>query len=532
MHRQLDAFLLVNRIGVAMLFVWAVLSCMNAAFGSWQATIVAAPTISQITPVSCVVSWPSYSSFDETTHYQVRLNGAFYGSSTKGNSQTVIAQRPGNTSAIDYVIYHRGKMIGVSSSTLVLQCPAAPTGVYADTITSTSFRLSWGDVPTAEEYMVIIDGYPSQMVAAPAHVVTLTGFLPGELLNVRVRARNASGYSYDSKSILVQLLPPAPLKIAVSEIGQTAFRLSWEAATGAASYTVFRDTETVAEVGSETLTYIVASCTPGATHVAKLQSRNANGFSELSTETRVLMLPATPLRPMLLAVSSQSFTISWISVTGAGGYKIWRDTEWQIGNVSSLTTMATFNKGFDPGVAASITVSAYNNTGDSPQSPGLYVVMTDASTTASLTVLLLSNDLDPNRWVPGFRLTDIALQRGAAGIAETRSLSPVPTALIVWNPASDLVHQKMILYCISLDRDFRRAGLNIVAAQSTKMSEPRLILVNPDGIIVGTYGVTTPEPARQEIIQAFARRLPKSLVAPGLLQLYQQFEEMHQPDKN
>ncbi|HNV71301.1 MAG TPA: fibronectin type III domain-containing protein [Candidatus Ozemobacteraceae bacterium] len=527
MDKRLDAFLLVNRIGVAMLFIWAVFASMNAAFGSWSATIAAVPTISQITPVSCVVSWPVYPQYDDSTHYQVRLNGALYGSSTKGTSQKVIAQRPGYTSTIDYVIYHKGKVLGVSSATQVLQCPATPVGVYADTITSTSFRLSWGDVPTAEEYLIIIDGYPSQTVTAPAHQVLLDGFLPGVLLNVRVRARNASGYSYDSKPLTVQLLPPAPLQISVSEIGQTSFRLSWLAATGAASYTVFRDTETVVEVGSSTLTYVVASCTPGASHTVRLQSRNANGLSDLSTETRVLMIPATPLRPMTLAVSSQSFTISWIPVLGAQGYKIWRDTEWQIGNVSSQTTTATFKKGFDPGNAASITVSAYNQTGDSPQSPGVYVVLTDASGTASLTVWLLPDDMEIAAWKPGSQLTPVLARIEDASAANHESRRPGPMALVVWNPERSAEQGKMLRLCTDLDADVGRVGVKIQPAVSKSVRESQLFLIDQRRVVVAVYAITNAQTARQEILRAFGLQLPPPLIGPELMREYRHFEELH-----
>ena len=72
------------------------------------------PRISSISPDSCLVHWDPYANADFSTHYQVRLNTFLFGASTRQTVMPVTHLIPGNTNKIDYVIYHQGKILGIS----------------------------------------------------------------------------------------------------------------------------------------------------------------------------------------------------------------------------------------------------------------------------------------------------------------------------------------------------------------------------------------------------------------------------------
>jgi hypothetical protein len=368
-----------------------------------------APRISAITPDSCLVHWDPYTQADFSTHYQVRLNTFLFGSSTQQTTMAVGHLIPGNTNKIDYVIYHQGKILGISSSTSMLMAPATPSSLFADQISTTSFRLTWLSVPTATEYAIYTNEVLHSEVTAPHVQTTLTGFLPGEVIRVQVAARNPSGLSYFSRALLVRLLPPPPqLTVDVTKIGQTSFTASWQLLSDIATYTIFKDGTEHKSVGSQTNQVLVEECVPGATVTVKLKAFNSTGGSEFSPEVIVLTIPATPLRPIAYNIATNSFTLEWIAVTGTRGYKIYRDQFWLLYNVPVGQTSVLCARGFNPGEIASMTVTTYNDTGESPFSDTLTVQLLSLPT-APLTAAL--SPLSPRIWsIPDFRPTREVLE--------------------------------------------------------------------------------------------------------------------------
>ncbi|RCK79473.1 MAG: fibronectin type III domain-containing protein [Candidatus Ozemobacter sibiricus] len=354
------------------------------------------PTISQITPSGFRVSWIPYAQFSPRTHYQVQIDHALYGSSLFGTTTQVEGQSPGTTVAVSVVTFHDGHVIGVSSTTTVLLGPAAPAPVYATEITSSTFRLTWRPVPTADHYRIYL--FPEQLLqTVPASVTSLVlgPFTPGASLTVTVVAVNPSSPSAPSDPVWVRLKPPAPrLEVVADEIGTTSFRLRWTVAEGATGYTVYRDGEAVGVTDASTTTFLVASCSPGLVARARVVARNATGESDASNEVAVLLKPARPDRPWATEIATRSFVLNWRLVTGAESFQVFRDGEWHVANVAAPTTSVRLSSGLNPGDTVSMTVKARNATGDSEPSEPVVVTLLGGGGASSPRFLALIENLN------------------------------------------------------------------------------------------------------------------------------------------
>gem|GEM_PF-3223028 len=345
---------------------------------------LSAPVVSRITPVSFDVGWAMYPAADETTHYQTRIGNFLYGASLKEFSTTVRGLIPGRTMEIYLLTYHQGRLIGVSSPTSVLTGPEAPSAVSAFDIATTALSIRWQPVSTATSYAVYrLPGTLLATVPASSTQVRIGGFQPGERIGIVITAINPSSSSFPSASITVQLLPASPaIMVEATEIGQTAFNISWSQVPGAATYSVFLGTAIYGAVASNVSRLTVTGCIPGTTVTTQVRAENESGLSELSTPpVKILLLPPTPMAPVAGDIAPRSVRLSWLPVSGADGFKIWRDREWLVSNVPSSVVTVPLYSGINPGDIATYTVSAWNATGDSPQSPGVLVQFPSALAT-------------------------------------------------------------------------------------------------------------------------------------------------------
>ncbi|MFZ2960068.1 MAG: fibronectin type III domain-containing protein [Candidatus Ozemobacteraceae bacterium] len=334
------------------------------------------PRIDRIGPTSFRATWGVWPSADPTTCYQVRIDRALFSPSTLMPTQEILFLKGSRVYQVEVITYHQGQQADISSSAFVLTAAATPTNVIVVAVGTSGFTLNWDLVPTATEYQILIDGTVTQTVSAPLVSAVLAGLTPGRQLTVTVVARNSSGLSNPSKPVFVQLLPPAPLfSVKPEEIGQTAFTIRWKGVDGAASYGVTIDASPTVTVGSATLFYRATGLTPGATHTAKLAVMMPTGQTSEATETRVLLIPATPALPRALGISTSTFLLDWAPVAGAGWYKVYADGDFLIANIPAPLNSVLCEKGFNQGRTASMAVSACNVSGDSPRSPILAVTM-------------------------------------------------------------------------------------------------------------------------------------------------------------
>ncbi|MER7762480.1 glycoside hydrolase family 18 protein [Streptomyces sp. NPDC097619] len=99
-------------------------------------------------------------------------------------------------------------LIGPDPGTGGPQLPAAPTGLAAGTVTSTSAALSWSPVAGATGYRIYRDG--TQVLSPTTTSATLTGLVPSTPYSFQVSAVNAAGESPRSAAVALVTGPTDP----------------------------------------------------------------------------------------------------------------------------------------------------------------------------------------------------------------------------------------------------------------------------------------------------------------------------------
>ena len=170
--------------------------------------------------------------------------------------------------------------------------------------------------------------------------------------------------------------PPPPVvtppTLAAKALSTTTAQLSWNAVSGSPQgYKVYEtigsQTTLVATLGATTTSYQATGLTAGSTVSFKVQAYNANSSAD-SNVVKVTMPTLTP-PPTLTApqvtttvLSSTSALLSWNTVSGAQGYRIyWLNGNQQVllGTVGSSATGVQI-VGLTPGSTAKFMVEAFN----------------------------------------------------------------------------------------------------------------------------------------------------------------------------
>ena len=332
------------------------------------------PRISHLNSSSMKVEWNLYPQFNKSTHYQVQLNNALYGFSTKETSKTLYKLQPGGTYRVAVVTYDKGSAIGVSSATTVMMGPAAPAGISTYQIGTDSVGLIWQAVPTATKYRIY--QAPDKLLSevdAPETKALISGLISGSLVTFKLTAVNETGESSFSDDFKVQLLPVGPVvSIVENQIGSTWFSIRWKPVEQAISYRIIVNDEVVASAAADVNEYKVEGLPAGTTVSVKMTAVNSSGVSETSEPIIIQLVPAAPVLAVA-AVSSYSCTLTWSVANGATYYKVYLNNSYATINTVTLTEHIT------AGTTATYTVAAANGTGESAQSNEVVVSFTTNS---------------------------------------------------------------------------------------------------------------------------------------------------------
>lgn len=316
--------------------------------------------------------------------------------------------------------------------------PAAPTGVQA-VAGDGQVLVSWTAVAAATSY----DVYRSTSAGSPGTKVgasTTTTFNDATVVNgstyyYAVKATNAAGEgpasapSSGATPNVAVAVPPAPTGVNASA-GDQRVTLTWTAAPGATSYSIYRSTSPGAR-GS----LIGSSSTPGHTDTAVLNgttyyyvvtASNAAGEGPASTQSA----PATPAVPLSAppaptgvnaTAGNAQVTLTWTAAARAASYKVYRATA--PGVQGSLLGTSTGTSYTDASAANGTTyyyrVAAVNAAGDSPPS----AQTAGATPSAPITVPAAPAGLSATDGVAQVTLSWTAVP-GAASYQVYRSTTP------------------------------------------------------------------------------------------------------------
>ena len=160
--------------------------------------------------------------------------------------------------------------------------------------------------------------------------ITLAGYI-SDYINEEVVVNEAAVIS----SVLQKILPPSNL--VATALSEYSISLSWNAAAGAESYNVYRGTELIGNV--TTNTFVDDELTPYTNYCYTVTSVAGNVETEHSAQACAI----TPDLPVVVptgltaeALSHTSIGLSWTAAANAMSYNIYRDGE-LLANVTTTT---------------------------------------------------------------------------------------------------------------------------------------------------------------------------------------------------
>ncbi|HEX2958993.1 MAG TPA: fibronectin type III domain-containing protein [Chitinispirillaceae bacterium] len=235
--------------------------------------------------------------------------------------------------------------------------PSTPTGLVATAQSATAILLKFNSVLNAESYAIFTGTSENSLVIIDT--ITETSFTSSSLQSgttyyFAVTAINKEGISSRSQTVSAetqQSAPVTPTGLTVSAVTASSIQIQFNTVSGAAGYIIYRGTSSGSLLPVDTITansLTDLNLQPATTYYYAVAAYNAGGVSQpsaTSSATTQDSPPATPSGLKVSAVTANSITLQFSSVTGATGYKIYSST-----NNSTFTLLA------------SITTTTYTNT--------------------------------------------------------------------------------------------------------------------------------------------------------------------------
>ncbi|MBP1225009.1 fibronectin type III domain-containing protein [Flavobacterium sp. 1355] len=270
----------------------------------------------------------------------------------------------------------------LSSSVYMSTLPSAPTGLVFTSSTSTSISFTWTTVAGATGYKIYKDGTYVSSVNASTTVGSLSGLTASTFYSVQILATNASGDGPLSGAVTMTTLPSAPTGLVFTSATSTSLNFSWTAVTGATSYKIYRDGVYVSSVTSPESSGVISGLLASTNYSIQIVATNASGDGAYSATVSMSTAPSAPKGLTLTSATVSSLNFSWTPVSGAVGYKIYKDGVYN----TSVTTTTGNLSGLTIGTSYNIQILAYNASGNGDlSSPKLMSTIVAAPTSLGLT---------------------------------------------------------------------------------------------------------------------------------------------------
>jgi uncharacterized protein (TIGR02145 family) len=259
--------------------------------------------------------------------------------------------------------------------------PGTPTGVNAAATSSSpasSITVSWNSVSGATGYYIYrstsSSGPYTQIGTSATASYASTGLSAGTTYYYKVAAYNSSGTGLQSNYTSAATAPGTPTGVTAAATSSSSITVSWSPVTGATGYNVYRSTAAGGTYSQIATDITSTSYTNGnglsanTAYYYKVAATNSGGTSAQSSYAAATTGLAAPTNVTATATSSSSITVSWTTVTGAAGYKIYRSMTFngdynEIGSASSTSTTFTNNTGLAANTIYYYRVAAYNSSG-------------------------------------------------------------------------------------------------------------------------------------------------------------------------
>lgn len=226
----------------------------------------------------------------------------------------------------------------------------APTTLTASAITSSAATLSWSGGTTAASYNIQYKTSAATTWTTTTSTTAskaLSGLAANTTYQFKVQpvCSGVAGAYSNTQTFTTLVTCGTPTGLAASLISASGAKLSWTAATGAASYTVEYKTSaatTWTAVTATTTAHTLSGLAASTTYNARVKTNCSNNTSTYATAISFTTLAScgTPSGLAASSITTSGATLGWTAVSGATSYNIrYRKT----GTTTWTSTTSTTN---------------------------------------------------------------------------------------------------------------------------------------------------------------------------------------------
>jgi fibronectin type 3 domain-containing protein len=377
---------------------------------------------------SILVSWDASSQADSYRIYRADSAGGAY-NALPGVANNTLSYMDTSVAAGNEYFY---KVAGVSVlgeselssyTSAVTKVPVVPVGVTAAALSDSQIAVSWNAVSGASAYKL----YRSESAVGTFDLLTTitapnVRYIDASLAPVTecfytVSAVNIIGESEKSDVVSAVTHIPPPDTIHAVPASASSIDVTWSQVIWANSYKLYRSTnendsyEHIATTAE--LSYLDAVSDNTLKYFYKVSAVSAAGESVLSVYASAeFKFPDAPSGLSAVSLSSTSLEISWDSVQGASGYKLYHSNTTATGTYNLIATVDDTNythSGLTINTDYWYKVSALNIIGEGEQSAYINARIAPPATPANVRVTPLSDTSLRVSWdpVPGALLYSV-----------------------------------------------------------------------------------------------------------------------------
>lgn len=362
-----------------------------------NATLTPVPALSLIATAAAGGVMPialSWTASPGATGYTVYRSTVVIGTATSPATtfSDTAALAAGGTYSYSVTATNVGGTSAASNTASATLAPPAATGLTATGVTG-AVTLSWTGSAGATKYRVFrstasnTEANPTLAGGLTTTTYTDSSAVVGTLYYYKVTALNTAGVSGFSNeggpAAALPNAPPIPQNL-IGTAGEAEMQLSWNASTGASSYSVYRGTAPAGEgataiaSGITITNYTDLAAADGITwyYVVKaFVGPGVGAYSGASNEVSGTPDPQAPNLSVLSSAGASPVILGWTSSTGATSYTLYRGTA--VISSNSLNTTYT-DSGVVAGSTYTYTVKAVDAPGSSPASNAVTVTIIPA----------------------------------------------------------------------------------------------------------------------------------------------------------
>ncbi|PHR30428.1 MAG: hypothetical protein COA38_10275 [Fluviicola sp.] len=342
LYNSTNSSIAINNLNPNTFYEYKV-SALNNSGESAQTTCASATTLLNTPIINCLalseteiqIDWASITSASEYEIYDCSNN---YISSTTSTSFI----HTGLNQATQY--YYQIKAISTSNHSLKSNCqstitlPETPTGLVATAISDNSILLEWTSNTGPSGLIEVFSTAGTFIVNTTGNFHLVNGLNPNSNYSYKIRQTTPlTASSFTSPASTFTLLP-TPQNLISTPISTSEAELSWDNVQGADYYDVYDCTGTfISSTGLGDPSMIIGGLSEGVLYQYKVQGKNNNTESKLSTCVNTFTKLQTPTGLNVTGTSSSTVNVSWSQVTSATSYNLYSCGGTFIANTTSTS---------------------------------------------------------------------------------------------------------------------------------------------------------------------------------------------------